>query len=231
MNLHEGYNYAQNFFNANNAATYDSVVSFATLGRDKMWKTQITKIIDNGKSIPTTILDLAAGTGILSSMLDRGSYATTVLSLDLTLDYLKKAKEKHPTLSLINSTAEILPFRPETFDSIVSSYLAKYIDIEIVVRESWRVLRHDGVIVFHDFTVPSDPVVKRFWKFHFQVLRHFGKLLNEWAPIFDRLDALIFKTDPWPDDTIRRLREAGFVKSYCKRHTLGTSAIVSARKP
>ena len=231
MILHEGYNYAQNFFNANNAATYDSVVYFATLGRDKIWKTQIAKIIDKGKSIPTTILDLAAGTGILSSMLDRRSCATTVHSLDLTLDYLKKAKEKHPTLSLINSTAEILPFRSETFDSIVSSYLAKYIDIETVVQESWRVLKHDGVIVFHDFTVPSDPVVEKFWKFHFQVLRLSGKLLKEWAPTFDRLDTLIFKSDPWPDNTVRYLRKAGFVKSFCKRHSLGTSAIVYARKP
>jgi demethylmenaquinone methyltransferase/2-methoxy-6-polyprenyl-1,4-benzoquinol methylase len=196
-----------------------------------MWKTQIAKIIDKGKSSPTTILDLAAGTGILSSMLDQRSYATAIHSLDLTLDYLKKAKQKHPTLSLINSTAEVLPFRSETFDSIVSSYLAKYIDIETVVKESWRVLKHDGVIVFHDFTVPSDPVVEKFWGFHFQILRLSGKLLKEWAPTFDRLDTLIFKTDPWPDDTIRYLRKAGFVKSFCKRHTLGTSAIVSARKP
>ena len=231
MILHEGYNYAQNFFNANNAATYDSVVSLATLGRDKIWKTQIAKIIEKGKSIPPTVLDLAAGTGILSAMLDRKSYPSTVLSLDLTLDYLKKAKEKHPTLSLINSTAEILPFRSETFDFIVSSYLAKYIDIETVVRESWRVLKHDGVIVFHDFTVPSDPVVERFWKFHFQVLRLSGKILKEWAPTFNRLDTLIFKTDPWPENTIQHLRKAGFIKSFCKRHTLGTSAIVSARKP
>lgn len=231
MILHEGYNYARNFFNANNAATYDYVVSFATLGRDKMWKIQIAKIIGKGKSIPTTILDLAAGTGILSSMLYQGSYTTTVHSLDLTLDYLKKAKEKHPTLSLINSTAEILPFRPETFDSIVSSYLAKYVDIETVIQESWRVLKHDGVIVFHDFTVPSGPVIEKFWKFHFQVLRLSGRLLKEWAPTFNRLDTLIFKTNPWPDDAIRYLRNAGFVKSSCKRHTLGTSAIVSARKP
>jgi demethylmenaquinone methyltransferase/2-methoxy-6-polyprenyl-1,4-benzoquinol methylase len=196
-----------------------------------MWKTQIAKIIDEGESIPTTILELAAGTGILSSMLDQMSDKTTVYSLDLTLDYLKKAREKHPTLSLINSTAEILPFRAETFDSIVSSYLAKYIDIETVVQESWRVLKHDGMIVFHDFTFPKNPVIEKFWKFHFLQLRLSGKLLKEWAPTFERLDKLISKTDSWPGDTIRYLRKTGFVKPFCKCHTLGTSAIVSARKP
>jgi demethylmenaquinone methyltransferase/2-methoxy-6-polyprenyl-1,4-benzoquinol methylase len=196
-----------------------------------MWKTQIAKIVDEGEFIPTTILELAAGTGILSSMLDQMSEKTTVHSLDLTLDYLKKAREKHPTLSLINSTAELLPFRAETFDSIVSSYLAKYIDIETVVQESWRVLKHDGVIVFHDFTFPKNPVIEKFWKFHFLLLRLSGKLLKEWAPTFERLDKLISKTDPWPGDTIRYLRKTGFVKPFCKCHTLGTSAIVSARKP
>jgi demethylmenaquinone methyltransferase/2-methoxy-6-polyprenyl-1,4-benzoquinol methylase len=196
-----------------------------------MWKTQISKIIKEGESIPTTILELAAGTGILSSMLDQMSDKTTVYSLDLTLDYLKKAREKHPTLSLINSTAELLPFRAETFDSIVSSYLAKYIDIETVVQESWRVLKHDGLIVFHDFTFPKNRVIEKFWKFHFLLLRLSGKLLKEWAPTFERLDKLISKTDSWPGDTIRYLRKTGFVKPFCKCHTLGTSAIVSARKP
>ncbi len=201
MILHEGYNYARKFFNASNAATYDSVVCFATLGRDKMWKSQIAKIVDEGEFIPTTILELAAGTGILSSMLDQMSDKTTVHSLDLTLDYLKKAREKHPTLSLINSTAELLPFRAETFDSIVS------------------------------FTFPRNPMIEKFWKFHFLLLRLSGKLLKEWAPTFERLDKLISKTNPWPGDTIRYLRKTGFVKPFCKCHTLGTSAIVSARKP
>jgi demethylmenaquinone methyltransferase / 2-methoxy-6-polyprenyl-1,4-benzoquinol methylase len=196
-----------------------------------MWKTQISKIIKEGESIPTTILELAAGTGILSSMLDQMSDKTTVYSLDLTLDYLKKAREKHPTLPLINSTAELLPFRAETFDSIVSSYLAKYVDIETVVQESWRVLKHDGIIVFHDFTFPENPVIEKFWKFHFLLLRLSGKLLKEWAPTFERLDKLISKTDSWPADTIRYLGKTGFVKPFCKCHTLGTSAIVFARKP
>jgi demethylmenaquinone methyltransferase / 2-methoxy-6-polyprenyl-1,4-benzoquinol methylase len=196
-----------------------------------MWKNQIANIVENSALIPNTILDLAAGTGILSLILEQRSDKTTVHSLDLTLDYLQKAKEKSPTLSLMNSTAELLPFRAETFDAIVSSYLAKYIDIEVVVRESWRVLKHDGVIVFHDFTFPRKAIIKKIWKFYFVLLRFSGQLLKEWAPAFERLDKLICKTDHWPDDTLLHLKKTGFVKVFYKYHTLGTSAIVSARKP
>ena len=73
MKLHDGYNDAQDFFSENNAATYDSLVNYATFGRDKAWKNQITKIVDKGRFKPTAILDLAAGTGILSSKLENGS--------------------------------------------------------------------------------------------------------------------------------------------------------------
>lgn len=231
MPLHDGYSEVRKFFNANNVATYDSVVRYATFGRDKMWKNQIAKMMCNGSFTPTAILDLAAGTGILSSILERKSDKFNVYSLDLTLEYLKKAKEKSHRFYLINSTAELLPFRAEAFDSIVSSYLAKYINVGTVVQECWRVLRHGGKIVFHDFTFPHRPLVKKFWKFHFRVLKCSGHLLKEWAPTFERLDKLICKTNAWPDDTVLGLKKTGFAKVSCKYHTLGTSAIVYATKP
>jgi demethylmenaquinone methyltransferase / 2-methoxy-6-polyprenyl-1,4-benzoquinol methylase len=231
MTLHDGYSEVRRFFNANNVATYDLIVHYATFGRDKMWKDQIAKIVDNGSLLPTAVLDLAAGTGILSSILQRRSDKFKIHSLDLTLGYLKKAKEKSRRFSLINSTAELLPYRAEVFDCIVSSYLAKYVDIGTVVQECWRVLKHDGNVVFHDFTFPKNPLVREFWKFHFVLLKFSGRLLKEWAPTFERLDTLICKTNAWPNDTILYLKKTGFIRISCKYHTLGTSAIVCARKP
>ena len=231
MKIHDGYNDAQDFFSENNAATYDSLVNYATFGRDKAWKNQITKIVDKGRFKPTAILDLAAGTGILSSKLENGSDAVSVHSLDLTIDYLKKAKEKSQRLFLINSTAEVLPFRAEIFDYVVSSYLVKYIDIETVAGESWRVLKHQGIVIFHEFTCPNSSVVQKFWRFYFSMLKLSGKLLKEWEPTFQRLDEVICKNHSWPDDTSRCLRKIGFVEIFCQYYTLGTSAIISARKP
>ncbi len=43
-------------------ATYDGVVSYGTLGKDKYWKRKILEQISNGNSF----LDLACGTGILT---------------------------------------------------------------------------------------------------------------------------------------------------------------------
>jgi len=230
MKIHDGYTYALNFFTAKNAATYDSVVRYATFGQDRIWKNQIAKIVDRGKFIPANILDLAAGTGILSSMLEERSSKAVIHSLDLTLDYLKLAKEKSQRLYLVNSTAELLPFRTETFDSVVSSYLAKYVDIQRVVQECWRVLKHTGIVVFHDFTYPTNFVAQKFWKFYFSLLKLSSKIFHGWAPTFQRLDELIRKTHYWPGDTMECLKKSGFVEVICKYYTFGTSAIISAKK-
>ena len=230
MRIHDGYTYAHNFFTAKNAATYDSVVRYATFGQDRIWKNQIAKIVDSGNFIRANILDLAAGTGILSSMLEGRSSKAVIHSLDLTLDYLKLAKEKSQRLYLVNSTAELLPFRTETFDSVVSSYLAKYVDIQKVVQECWRVLKHTGIVVFHDFTYPTNFVAEKFWKFYFSLLKLSSKIFHGWGPTFQRLDELIRKTHYWPGDIMECLKMSGFVEVVCKYYTFGTSAIISAKK-
>lgn len=230
MRIHDGYTYAHNFFTAKNAATYDSVVRYATFGQDRIWKNQIAKIVDSGNFIRANILDLAAGTGILSSMLEGRSSKAVIHSLDLTLDYLNLAKEKSQRLYLVNSTAELLPFRTETFDSVVSSYLAKYVDIQKVVQECWRVLKHTGIVVFHDFTYPTNFVAEKFWKFYFSLLKLSSKIFHGWGPTFQRLDELIRKTHYWPGDIMECLKMSGFVEVVCKYYTFGTSAIVSAKK-
>lgn len=231
MKLHDGYAYAQYFFSANNAATYDSLVNYATFGQDKTWKNQIAKIVNKGGFKPSVILDLAAGTGILSSKLEAGSDAASVCSLDLTFDYLKKAKEKSRQTFLVNSTAELLPFQSGIFDYVVSSYLLKYIDIETVAVESWRVLKQHGILIFHDFTCPNNQVIQKLWRLYFSLLKLSGKLIKEWEPAFQRLDEVICKNRLWPIDTSQCLRKIGFIEVSYQYHTLGTSAIVSARKP
>jgi demethylmenaquinone methyltransferase / 2-methoxy-6-polyprenyl-1,4-benzoquinol methylase len=227
--LHNGYKYAREFFSAENASSYDSVVHYATFGRDIVWKNQILKLA-YGR---TDILDLASGTGILSLLLARRRQANSrVISLDLTFEYLKIAKKKdNNNLFLVNGTAEVLPCRDESFDIVVSSYLAKYVNIEYVVKESWRTLKHQGIVIFHDFTYPRNSIMKKIWKVYFLFLKLIGKIIKHWAPVFKQLDKLIITTSGWPEGTVQCLRVNGFDEIHCNYHTLGTSAIIFARKP
>lgn len=220
MQVHEAHAYAQRFFTSANAGSYDSVVRLATFGRDSAWKREIIKAL-GGRS---SVLELACGTGVLSSMLSAAG--KSVVGIDLTFEYLHASKH---ALEAAQGTAEVLPYRDELFDAVASSYLTKYVDIQSVVDECWRVLKPGGVAVFHDFTYPTG-LMRGLWNAYFAVLRLAGGFVKSWKTVFEQLNSVIESSD-WPDQTTSALRSRGFRNVYCRYYTAGTAAIVSAEKP
>jgi demethylmenaquinone methyltransferase/2-methoxy-6-polyprenyl-1,4-benzoquinol methylase len=245
LQIHDGHRTALRFFTSINASSYDAVVRITTFGQDHIWKKHILDVIDKHhlschcsysslrfSTGPHMCLDLASGTGILSSLIKRrGSKGPRmVVGLDLTFEYLQVAKKKCSTGELTNGTAEFLPYREESFDSVTSSYLAKYVDVERAVNECWRVLKHNGVLVFHDFTYPSNLLARNFWNAYFMILRSASKIISSWAPVFQELDQVV-KMSNWPGQTVKALKDKGFKNISFTLHTMNTAAIISANKP
>ncbi len=175
------------------------------------------------------LLDLACGTGIFSYYIPKGR-DQIIIGSDLTLDFLSYAKRKTRYSLLTNSVAEFLPFRPGVFDAILSSYLAKYVDLRTVVREHWRLLKNQGLVVFHDFTPPKGEFVRQIWNSYFQLLRQMGRIIKTWRIVFSELDDVIVKSE-WVKKLLKELQRAGFESINCKYYTWGTSAIVTGLKP
>ena len=225
MQVHEGHKNARKFFNSKTAASYDSIVCLATFGQDYLWKSHILRNLEKGENI----LDLACGTGILSLLLSKRN-KKQVIGLDLTLDYLKIAKKKIRYGFFINGNAETLPYKNDSFDTIISSYLAKYVDIRRLIEECWRVLKHNGVIVFHDFTYPENVIVRSLWDAYFIVLQIVGNLTSSWAIVFRDLSNVI-RNARWVEEMTYILKQTEFKSISCKFYTMGTAAIISAKKP
>ena len=222
--MHVGLLNARDFFTERNACTYDQIVRYATVGRDKHWKKNIlTKIQGN------TVLDLASGTGILSEMIKDSSEAVQVLSLDLSFEYVKISKNRRKIQSVVNANAEILPFRNKSCDCIVSSYLAKYVDIDKLVAEISRVITPNGIIVFHDFSYPTNRVIRIGWKTHFKLLCLIGLVVTSWRHVFSELDQVI-ENSKWADELLASLRRHGFVEISSTYFTFGTSKMIIAKK-
>lgn len=219
MLVHEGHVSARRFFTPANAGSYGSVVRLATFGQDSAWKQKILKAVGSHNSV----LELACGTGILSSKL--AGAGKNVAGIDLTFEYLRASRHKPNTLQ---GTAEVLPYRSESFDAVVSSYLAKYVNVQNVVDECWRVLRPGGIAVFHDFTYPAG-FMRSLWDAHFALLRVAGNFATSWKVVFEQLDDVIKNSD-WVNQTTNALRR-DFQNIDCKYYTAGTAAIVSAEKP
>jgi demethylmenaquinone methyltransferase/2-methoxy-6-polyprenyl-1,4-benzoquinol methylase len=152
----------------------------------------------------------------------------SVTGIDLTFEYLVTLKHKL-NAPIAQGTAEVLPYRDETFDAVVSSYLAKYVNVQKVVDECWRVLRPGGIVLFHDFTYPRG-VVRSLWNIHFELLRLAGRFVASWKVVFEELDNVIKESD-WADRTITALRDKRFQNIDFSYYTGGTSAMASAEKP
>jgi ubiquinone/menaquinone biosynthesis C-methylase UbiE len=132
---------AERFF-LGNAESYDHIARVSTLGLDGWWKRKILK------KIPKTadrILEQASGTGILTCKIARLLPQCRVIGVELNEEYLNIARNKVRHLELsnvefIHGRAEDVILKGE-FDCIVSDYLAKYVDLDLLVTHAWRMMR------------------------------------------------------------------------------------------
>lgn len=216
--------YARTFFNKYNSDNYDTLVHYATLGVDSKWKEKIVEKV-NPNSL---VLELACGTGLLSTIVSQAG--NSVIGLDLTFSYLKVLKQKGVKIPVVNSTAEFIPFSSGQFDCIVTSYLPKYTNLDNLIKECFRVLKSGGMIVLHDFTYPTNLIYKIAWEVYFKIISLAWSRDKRWKNVFDELDILIRKTK-WHLEVLEELKKLKFCKINKRYLTFETSAIITAIKP
>lgn len=218
-------------FFAGTGSSYDFVVNAATFGIDRRWKRIIVDAIPAGAR---RILDLACGTGILTFRIARRFPRAQVVGVELRAEYLAVARRKGRRLGasnvqLFQGRAEDY-LSAEPFDAVVSSYLAKYADLERLAGNARALLREGGLLLMHDFTYPPGPILVRVWRLYFALLQRLGTpLLPGWRAIFYGLPQLIAESR-WTEELERALAANGFRDIAQRPLTLHGSAIVSARR-
>jgi len=222
--VHEGHGIARKFFTGT-SSSYDTVVNITTFGQDASWKRAILDLIPTGNY---KVLDLACGTGILTLAL--AQRVSVVVGVDLMEENIRVANEKSRENEITNvtfctSAAETIPQQDSSFDFVTASYLPKYCDIELVVKESARVLKRNGLLIMHDFTYPKSIAMRGLWNTYFKILRIAGVFSPSWRPVFNELDHVI-KHSRWVDELVNAMNEHGFRNVQCKNLTYDTSAIV-----
>jgi ubiquinone/menaquinone biosynthesis C-methylase UbiE len=116
------------------------------------------------------------------------------------------------------------------FDCIVSAYLAKYVELDLLVAHARKMLREGGVLIMHELTRPINLLFLAFWKMHFKFLQTYGKWKQpEWDIAFRNVPLLLEKTQ-WLEELTRALRANEFVDIRVEHLIFGASAIVSARR-
>jgi demethylmenaquinone methyltransferase / 2-methoxy-6-polyprenyl-1,4-benzoquinol methylase len=218
-------------FFSGTGSSYDHIVNLCTLGIDRLWKKRILKQLAN----PQRVMDLACGTGILTFAIAERFPDCRVIGVELRDEYLKIARQKAKALRILNvefilSRAEDVLF-DQSFDCITSSYLAKYAELKPLVSNMTRMLRSGGLVLFHDFTYPSNPMLAAGWEIYFKLLQRLGTLrYPQWKTVFYGLPDLVRQT-VWVSDLQLTMRDCGLTQIELEYLTLGASAIITARKP
>lgn len=221
---------AEQYF-CGNGASYDHIAQVSTLGLDGWWKRKILRRIPRS---PSRILEQASGTGILTCQIAQRFPNCRIIGVELHEGYLSVARNKVRDLKLTNvelikGRAENVVFEGE-FDCIVSDYLAKYVDLDLLVAHASKMLRKDGVLIMHELTRPTNPLFVALWNLHFKVLRAYGRWRHpEWNMAFEDVPSLLARTR-WVEELTQALRAHGFSDIAVEPQIFGASVLVSARK-
>jgi demethylmenaquinone methyltransferase/2-methoxy-6-polyprenyl-1,4-benzoquinol methylase len=74
-------------------------------------------------------------------------------------------------IQLIQGRAEHLPFPDETFDTVVFTYLLRYVqEPDVTIRELSRVLKPGGELLSLEFGVPENSWIKALWLIYNKVV-------------------------------------------------------------
>jgi ubiquinone/menaquinone biosynthesis C-methylase UbiE len=94
------------------------------------------------------ILDVGTGTGLAGHLARTSHPEASITAIDLSLDFLRRAKKRISTDRLTQGSVLLLPFKDEQFDAVLSfGVLCHLVEPERSLTEIYRVLRRGGYLL------------------------------------------------------------------------------------
>lgn len=219
---------------SDNAAQWDLLVNFATFGLNTIWKMDLEANIAGLQ--PETILELGAGTGALTFSLARDFPNSTIYALDMSIPYLQIAHEKavHQQLDNIQfvrgdaqTPSASLP-RGFKADLVISSYLAKYLDNQVFVKDVTKIIKPGGLLVIHELSYPADDILAQLiYNNHIRLFTFLLSFNPLWQDLASELNN-IFINNQWEQQLYLALRKKDY---QIKVNTIAVSTIIYAKAP
>jgi len=134
--------------------SYEAVGATLSFGQDPRWRRFLVSRVPPASP---RVLDVAAGTGLVTRALVRAGRANQVVALDQSEPMLVAAASRGDERTrFVLGQAERLPFPDATFDALTVTYLLRYVDDPgATLRELVRVVRPGGTITSVEFAVPA----------------------------------------------------------------------------
>ncbi len=214
------------------ADRYDLLNRLISLGQDDRWRRLTLQALQlQGHE---RLLDLGGGTGALSREALRMHPGLQVITADLTYEMLAVGKAQLVDLPITWLTADALrlPFPDDAFDALASGFLLRNVaDLDVALREQFRVLRAGGRWVALDTSRPPENWLSPLMRLHLRVvIPWLGKAVARNGMAYRYLQA---STEHFlaPEEMVAHLQAAGFREVGYRRLMFGAIAIYWGRKP
>ncbi|MCH8158131.1 MAG: bifunctional demethylmenaquinone methyltransferase/2-methoxy-6-polyprenyl-1,4-benzoquinol methylase UbiE [Nitrospinae bacterium] len=220
----------QNMFSAI-APRYDFLNRLLSVGRDRYWRKSAIDLLAPRPG--EHILDVATGTGDMAlEIASRSLQDVRVAGIDFSRRMLELGRNKirrqgrERMVSLQLGSGENLPFADGSFDGAVCAFgIRNYADVKLGLREMFRVLKPGGRVVILEFSMPSNPVLRRVYHWYFDlVLPWVGNLVSGHDDAYSYLPESVAG---FPDQSefVCWMEEAGFQKASYRNLSFGIVAL------
>lgn len=212
------------------AFRYDFLNHLLSFGVDHYWRRKALKLSNVGSD--SILLDVACGTGDVAIEAHKQG-VRNIIGADFSHNMLGLFKKKSDWIvgKVIQTTAEQMPFRDNTFTNITVAFgVRNFYNIKEGFKSFHRVLKPNGKATVIEFQMPENKFFKSLYKFYFKrILPFIGGIVSKNKSAYQYLPESVEEFDE-KISLVDLLKGAGFklVKKY--KLTFGIVQVVIAEK-
>ena len=214
----------------NIAHKYDFLNHFFSMGIDVLWRKKCIRILR--KENPSTIIDMATGTGDFALEAIRMGLEAHVTGVDLSQGMLDVGIEKiksrgyQDKISMQQGDSENLPFDENSFDAYTVGFgVRNFENLNKGLSEMHRVLNPGGITIILEFSKPKSFPIKQLFGFYFKyIMPTIGNLLSKDSSAYTYLPESVMAF-PEGEDFLNEMGKVGFKNLRQKKLTGGIASI------
>jgi len=212
------------------APRYDFLNRLLSVGQDKYWRQRAIDLLDPMEN--ERILDVATGTGDMVIEVAKRNLSVQIFGIDfsqrmLDLGRIKIARNGYnQAVSLQIGSGECLPFADESFDGVICAFgIRNFADVQLGLREFFRVLKPGGRVVVLEFSIPQNQFLKTAYKWYFNIiLPKIGNIISGHLNAYSYLPESVANF-PSQKKFIKWIEKIGFKKVSFSELTFGIVSI------